>query len=83
MDSFEKCGFGSVGSKHSYFRFGMSGGKLQGNRLLEQVSIIKLSPLSGSLIKSKSGGKGSLSSQSGLTVFLSCVERKSGEQLVA
>ena len=78
MDSFEKCDFGSAGGKHLSFDFGLVGGKSRGSRLLElPVSIMKLRSLSGFLIKSKSGGKGPSSSESGLKVFLLCGERKS------
>ena len=59
-----------------------SGDKSHGNKLLElPVPIMKLRSFSGSLIKRKSGGKGPSSSESGLTVFLLCGERKSRELL--
>ena len=58
-----------------------SGDKSQSNKLLElPVSIMKLRSFSGSFIKSKSEGKSPSSSESGLTVFLLCGERKSREQ---
>ena len=61
-----------------------SKGELQGIRPLElPASIMKSKPLSGSLIKSKSGENDPSSSKSGLTLFLLCGEQKSGGQLAA